>query len=302
LGVPIFDGDRIVGVTGIGNKEEPYDESDARQMNLFMNSMWGIVKQRRSEEERERAAEILKETNEKLEETNKELESFSYSVSHDLRAPLRHVSGFLQLLQKRIVDYPDDETRQYMDNIAAASRKMGMLIDDLLAFSKLGRTEMEKRRVSLNDLVSEAVREIQDETKGRDIVWEVDKLPDVFGDQSLLRLVLVNLISNAVKYTSTRPQAEIRIGCKDEGSEFVFFVKDNGVGFDMHYVDKLFGVFQRLHSEEEFEGTGIGLANIRRIISRHGGRTWAQGAEGQGATFYFTLPKEKVETFSSKEA
>jgi light-regulated signal transduction histidine kinase (bacteriophytochrome) len=170
---------------------------------------------------------------------------------------------------------------------------MGMLIDDLLAFSKIGRTEMKRRKVGLNTLVRGVVREIKAEAKGRDIVWEIDELPDVYGDQSLLKLVFDNLISNAVKYTRTRPQAEIRIGCKDEGSEIICSVKDNGVGFDMKYADRLFEVFQRLHAEEEFEGTGIGLANVQRIISRHGGRTWADGAVGQGAIFYFTLPKTK---------
>jgi light-regulated signal transduction histidine kinase (bacteriophytochrome) len=170
---------------------------------------------------------------------------------------------------------------------------MGMLIDDLLEFSRMGRSAMQKRRVNLNVLVRGAVREIQEELKERKMRWEIDELPDVLGDRSLLRLVIVNLLSNAVKFTSTRPQAEIKIGCKDEGDEFTCSVTDNGVGFDMRYVDKLFGVFQRLHAQDEFEGTGIGLANVRRIISRHGGRIWAEGAVGQGATFYFTLPKAK---------
>ncbi len=230
---------------------------------------------------------------EQLINANKELEAFSYSVSHDLRAPLRQMSGFVKLLQKRIADYPDEKTHSYMALIAGASIKMLMLIDDLLAFSKIGRTGIKKRTARLNDLVREAVRDTHDETKERDIVWKIDELPDVHGDQSLLKLVFVNLISNAVKYTSPRSQAEIRIGCEDKGDEFIFFVKDNGVGFDMNNVDKLFGVFQRLHTQDEFEGTGIGLANVRRIISRHAGRTWAEGSIGQGATFYFTLPKAR---------
>ncbi len=203
------------------------------------------------------------------------------------------MSGFVQLLRKKLREHPDEQTHQYTDAIAGASKKMGMLIDDLLAFSKIGRTEMKKRKVSLDNLVREAVNEIQDDVKGRNITWEIDELPDIYGDQSLLRLVFVNLLSNAVKYTSTRPQAEIKVGWKDEGSEIICSVKDNGVGFNMAYVDKLFGVFQRLHTQDEFEGTGIGLANVQRIISRHDGRTWAEGAEGQGATFYFTLPKKK---------
>ncbi len=247
-----------------------------------------------------KAKNNLKELNERLEETvrelaaaNKELAAFSYSVSHDLRAPLRHISGFAGRLLKRLKDHPDEETRHDADAISEASKKMSMLIDDLLNFSRLGRAEMQKRKVNLNALVSEVVREIQEELKERKIRWEVDELPDVLGDQSLLRLVMVNLVSNAVKFTSNRSQAEIRIGCKDEGDRFTCYVKDNGVGFDMKYVDKLFGVFQRLHTQNEFEGTGIGLANVQRIIARHGGRVWAEGAAGQGATFYFTLPKIK---------
>jgi len=232
-----------------------------------------------------------KRAEEQLMYANKELEAFSYSVSHDLRVPLRHMAGFVELLQQRIADFSDEKTHSYAAIIADASKKMGMLIDDLLAFSRVMRIDMKKRKVSLNDLIIDAVRDIHDETKGRDIVWKIDELPDVYGDPSLLKLVFDNLISNAVKYTSTRCQAEIKIGCKDEGDEVICSVKDNGVGFDMTYVDRLFEVFQRLHTENEFEGTGIGLTNVQRIISRHGGRTWAEGTVGQGATFYFALPK-----------
>ncbi|HET6516509.1 MAG TPA: ATP-binding protein [Thermodesulfovibrionales bacterium] len=235
----------------------------------------------------------LAATNRELEAANKELDAFSYSVSHDLRAPLRHMSGFVGLLQKRLVDHPDEKTHLYADAIAGAAKKMGRLIDDLLEFSRMGRTEMQKKRVNLNTLIKGAVREIQEELKERKIRWEIDELPDVLGDRSLLRLAVVNLLSNAVKFTRTRPQAEIKIECKDEEDKFTCSVTDNGVGFDMQYADKLFGVFQRLHTQDEFEGIGIGLANVQRIISRHGGRIWAEGAVGQGATFYFTLPKTK---------
>ena len=228
-----------------------------------------------------------------LEALNKELAAFSYSVSHDLRAPLRHMSGFMKLLQLKLGDYPDLETRHYMDAISDASNKMSMLIDDLLKFSSLGRSEMQKTKVNLNTLVKEVVREMQEDLKEREIRWEIDELPDVLGDQSLLRVVIVNLVSNAVKFTSARPQAEIKIGCIDNGDKFTCSVKDNGVGFDMKYVDKIFGVFQRLHTQNEFEGTGIGLSIVQRIIARHGGRVWAEGAVGQGATFYFTMPKHK---------
>ncbi len=259
----------------------------------FVGTHVDITERKQAEEQIRALNEQLKHQVAKLDAANKELEAFSYSVSHDLRAPLRHISGFMKLLQKRMGDYPDIETRDYMSAIFEASKKMGMLIDDLLAFSRIVRVEMRKNKVSFNTLVRAAIADIQQETKARDIIWDIDELPDVYGDQSLLSLALANLISNAVKYTGTRPRAEIKIGYKEDREEIIFFVKDNGAGFDMKYVDRLFGVFQRLHTENEFEGTGIGLANVQRIIARHDGRVWAEGAVGQGATFYFTLPKIK---------
>jgi light-regulated signal transduction histidine kinase (bacteriophytochrome) len=170
---------------------------------------------------------------------------------------------------------------------------MERLINDLLSLARLGREELQKREVNIRHLVKEIVDQVSEETVGRDIIWKVGKLPVAYGEQSLLKLVLFNLISNAVKFTSTRSSAEIEIGCSKDGSEDVFFIKDNGVGFNMDYVDRLFVVFQRLHPREEFDGTGIGLANVRRIITLHGGRAWAEGSVGHGATFYFTLPKPK---------
>ncbi len=247
-----------------------------------------------------KAQNDLKELNTRLEETvrelsaaNKELAAFSYSVSHDLRAPLRRISGFAGMLLKRLKDHPDEETRRYANILSENSITMGRLIDDLLDFSRVGRSEMQRRRVNLNALVNEVISEIQEELKERKIRWEIDELPDVLGDQALLRLVIVNLVSNAVKFTSTCPQAEIKIGCIDDRDKFTCCVKDNGVGFDMKYVDKIFGVFERLHAQDEFEGTGIGLSIVQRIIARHDGRVWAEGAVGQGAEFYFTLPKIK---------
>ncbi len=256
-------------------------------------------------EERKRVQAELEEARGHLEEqvearttellaANKELDAFSYSVAHDLRAPLRHLQGYAELQKKRLVEVPDKKLQDYANTIAAASIKMGMLIDALLLLSHLGRTELKKRKVGLNVLVRDVVQDIQSEVKGRDIKWEIDDLPEVYGDKALLRLVLVNLISNAVKYTNTRHRAEILIGCRDEADKFICSVKDNGVGFDKKYLDRLFGVFQRLHSKDEFEGTGIGLATVRRIIARHGGSTWAEGSVGEGATFYFMLPKERA--------
>jgi len=234
----------------------------------------------------------VKERTTDLELANKELAAFSYSVSHDLKSPLRHISGFADLLLKRFKDNPDDKARHYATLLLNASRKMGTLIDDLLNFSRIGRTEMRKRKVDLNALINGVLKDIQKELKERNINWEIDELPEVLGDESLLRLVMDNLISNAIKFTSTRPQANIKIGFRDGADTVTVIVADNGVGFDMQYADRLFGVFQRLHTQEQFEGTGIGLANVQRIIARHGGRVWGEGVVGHGATFYFTLPKQ----------
>ncbi len=226
-----------------------------------------------------------------LDTLNKELEAFSYSVSHDLRAPLRHIMGFVELLSGKAPEFLDAKSRHYLQVISDSARQMGHLIDDLLSFSRMGRSEMMKTQISLDALVKEVINGFQEETKGRDIVWKVGPLPEVNGDSAMLRLVFVNLISNALKYTRPRQQAIIEIGCSPGGQdENVFYIKDNGVGFDMQYADKLFGLFQRLHRSEEFEGTGLGLANIRRIVLRHGGRVWAEGAENIGAIFYFSLP------------
>jgi K+-sensing histidine kinase KdpD len=225
-----------------------------------------------------------------LETSNKELESFAYSVSHDLRAPLRHVVGYSELLQKQASTSLDDKSRRYVQTIVEAAKRMSNLIDDLLGFSRIGRTETRKTTVKLDQLVREVVEELGQETSGRDISWKIGALPVCYG--SMLKVVLVNLVSNAVKFTRMRKQAEIEIGCgEQEQNQAEVFVRDNGAGFDMQYTNKLFGVFQRLHRSEEFEGTGIGLATAQRIIHRHGGTIRAEGAVDRGATFYFSLPK-----------
>lgn len=230
------------------------------------------------------------ERTEQLEAANKELEAFAYSVSHDLRAPLRHIDGFLGLLKKRLDSSLDDESRRYIATVSKAALRMAALIDDLLSFSRMGRVDLAKVPVELNELVHDVIRELEPETLGRAIAWRIAELPAVIGDRSMLRIVLVNLISNAVKFTQSRDRAEIEIGTLPAEHEVIVFVRDNGVGFDMQYVHKLFGVFQRLHGVTEFEGTGIGLANVRRIINRHDGRTWAEGQVNGGATVYFALP------------
>lgn len=233
----------------------------------------------------------VRERTSQLQEALQELESFSYSVSHDLRAPLRHITGFAQLMERKAGPKLDDTARNYLKTIISAAQQGGTLVDDLLSFSRMGRAELRQSRVSLQELVGEVRRELESETHGRSVEWRVGALPTVQADPALLRQVIRNLMGNAMKYTRPKSQALIEVGSREVPGEVEVWVRDNGVGFEMQYVDKLFGVFQRLHTVDEFEGTGIGLANVRRIISRHGGRTWAEGTVGHGATFYFSLPR-----------
>jgi light-regulated signal transduction histidine kinase (bacteriophytochrome) len=248
--------------------------------------------------ERKRADVVKERFKEQLEqrviERTEELEAFSYSVSHDLRAPLRHVMGFVELLQKDKESSLSEKGSRHLNTIFEATTKMDLLIVDLLAFSRIGHAELRKVEVDLDKLVQETLCDFQAETKGRNIIWTMGSLPAVSADRALLRLALVNLISNALKFTSARQEARIEIGsAPDENNETVVFVRDNGAGFDPKYTEKLFGVFQRLHAQSEFPGTGIGLANVRRIIQRHGGRAWAEGAVNVGATFFISIPKRE---------
>jgi len=240
--------------------------------------------------------------NAELVHSSKELEGFAYSVSHDLRAPLRHLDGFLTLLSKRSYETLDARGKHYIDCTMEASQRMGRLIDELLQFSRLGRSEIRKSRIDPNAIIREVRKELEPESRGRQIAWRIEDLPTVKADQTMLRQVLENLIANALKFTRKRDAAEISIGTKPEqDGKLVFFVGDNGAGFDMRYNAKLFQVFQRLHGEDEFEGTGIGLANVRRIIERHGGQAWAEGEVDKGATFYFSLPQEDIRNGESNE-
>lgn len=229
-----------------------------------------------------------------LEAVNSELEGFSYTVSHDLRAPLRHIAGFVELLDRQLPETADEKSRQYISVISSAAARMEQLIDDLLSFSKMGRVEMMNRRVNNNMLVKEVIQTLTPEFVHRKVHWHIHALPDARGDQEMIRLVWTNLISNALKFTGGREEAVIEIGTAAEmafgGSEAVYYVKDNGSGFDMNYKEKLFKIFQRLHRQEEFEGSGVGLASVHRIINRHGGRIWAESVIGAGSAFYFILP------------
>jgi PAS domain S-box-containing protein len=251
-----------------------------------------ISHQKRREEEIQTLNAELANWSAGLQAANKELEAFAYSVSHDLRAPLRHMIGFAELLQKKASAILDDKSRRYLTMILESAQRMGTLIDDLLAFSRIGRAEAQMTGVNLDQLVKEVLGEVRHEAGGREISWQIGPLPTCHGDRSMLKLVLLNLVSNAIKFTRERAQAQIEIG-HAEGSEqeVVVFVRDNGAGFDMKYVNKLFGVFQRLHHADAFEGTGIGLATVQRIVHRHGGTVRAEGAVDQGATFYFSVPR-----------
>lgn len=229
-----------------------------------------------------------------LQEAYREMEAFSYSVSHDLRSPLIHISGFAELLIADAGPNLDEKSKRYLSTIVKSTQRMSRMIDDLLSFSRTSRVEMRKVRVSMGELVRSVIADLQPETADREVAWEIGDLPDVQGDPFLLRQVVFNLLSNAVKYTRKRKQARVEVGAQKKGDEMHFHVRDNGVGFDMEYASKLFGVFQRLHSASEFEGTGIGLANVRNIVKRHGGRTWAEGAVDAGATFFFSLPHQEI--------
>lgn len=254
-----------------------------------------VLQAESAEEVRRLNAELeerVRQRTAQVEAINKELEAFTYSVSHDLRAPLRGMSGFARVLEEDYGDKLDDDGRRYLEIIKSNAAHMGQLIDDLLSLSRLGRQPLKATTIALDELSKEAFRDASADDRHRDIELTVDTLPECRGDASLLRQVLINLLSNAVKFTRHASPARIHVGSTSQNGEVVYFVRDNGAGFDMRYANKLFGVFQRLHGPEDFAGTGVGLAIVKRIVERHGGRIWAEGEPGKGATFYFTLARE----------
>ena len=286
----------------IANKELVFqnNEKEKRAAELIIANKELVFQ---NNEKEKRAAELIvankelvfqNNEKEKRAEENKELEAFSYSVSHDLRAPLRHIGGFVDLLVKNSSSQLDETGLRYLNIISDSANEMGKLIDALLTFSRLSRAELQRTKINFKNLVKQVIKTFSSEFENRNIEINVSDLPDVRGDETLINQVWVNLISNALKYTRNEEKAIINIGGKVEQGVATYFISDNGVGFDMKYVDKLFGVFQRLHKARDFEGIGIGLANVNRIVVRHGGKCWAESKLGKGARFSFSIPNISI--------
>ncbi|MEO8085740.1 MAG: PAS domain S-box protein [Bacteroidota bacterium] len=290
----------------IANKELDFQnkEKEKRAAELIIANKELLFQ---NEEKEKRASELLIANEEllfqneekgkramELESVNKELESFSYSVSHDLRAPLRAINGFTRVLMEDYMEQLDEEAKGVMDDIIENSNKMGELIDNLLGFSRISKQQVMMVNVSIKDIVNNLIAEFKREDPERIVNITIKKLEDIMGDRRMLKQVFINLISNAFKYTGKKEKTDIEIGSYPEENFCTYYIRDNGAGFDMRYYDKLFGVFQRMHSSNEFEGTGVGLAIIQRIITKHGGKVWAEGKVNEGACFYISLPKSKI--------
>jgi signal transduction histidine kinase len=301
LGVPFYKGEKQIGILCVANRRGGYDDKLLEYIRPFTDTLANIVESFRETRQRKQAEdelrkyqehleELVRERTGKLETANMDLEGFAYSVSHDLRVPLRAIDGFSQQLLKNYADKLNDEGKRYLNVVRDNTKKMSQLIDDILAFSRMGRLGISISEVNMEELAHAVFEELKPDLAGRELGIEIKPLPPCHGDPSMLRQVLINLLDNAVKFTRPKQAAQIEMGGRTEGAENIYYVKDNGAGFNMQYADKLFGVFQRLHGLAEFEGTGIGLAIVKRILTRHGGRVWAEGKVDEGATFYFALP------------
>jgi PAS domain S-box-containing protein len=288
----VFEAGEIVHAHETLEQKDDFRHYDAFRVPLRDNSgrIYALLGISHDITELVNARQALSRQTAQLEASNQELESFSYSVSHDLRAPLRAIDGYTRILLEDFGDRIDKEGKRIIDVITHNAIKMGQLIDNLLDFSRLGRKELVKLQINTHNLVEPIITDLKRQTADRQLTWNIHPLPPSTGDVNMLKQVWINLLSNAVKYTRNQPQPQIEIGSLPGENGNIFYVKDNGVGFDMQYSSKLFGVFQRLHSEEEFEGTGVGLAIAQRIVDRHGGRIWAEGEPGAGATFFFLIP------------
>ena len=297
LVVPVFRGKKISAILGVGNKPGNYTEKDVTTVSLLADMALEIAERKKAEDKINELNRDLEqrvnERTEQLEAANKELESFSYSVSHDLRSPLRAIDGFSHILLDDYADKLDEEGKRLLNVVRDNTNRMGQLIDDILKFSRTGRLEITFSEIDMEGLAREVVAELQP-ADGK-LLMEIEHIPSAKGDRAMMHQVFVNLLSNAIKFSRFKNPAMIKVGGSIEGGEAIYYVRDNGAGFDMQYAEKLFGVFQRLHGVDEFEGTGIGLAIVKRIITRHGGRVWAEGKLNEGATIYFALPtKEKT--------
>ena len=290
--------EKIIAGEGVEDYETVRVRKDGQEIHISLTispirdaagNITGASSIARDITERKQAEEALRKAHDELQATNAELEAFTYSVSHDLRAPLRHIDGFTRILVEELGPALDPTARHYLERVQQGARHMGILVDDLLHLSRIGRQQLHTHGTSLHSLVDEVIRDVKPETEGREIEWRIGQLPSIECDPGFMRQVFTNLLSNAVKFTRTRQHAVIEIDQTTVDNQMMLFVRDNGVGFNMKYADKLFGVFQRLHRQEDFEGTGVGLATVQRIIHKHGGRIWAEAEPDRGATFYFTL-------------
>ena len=280
----------ILFETNHRRKDGSFFPVEVSSRGATIGDMRALISVVRNITDRKQAEDLLLKKTKQLEATNKELESFSYTVSHDLRAPLRAIDGYARMILTKHAGKFDDDALNKFNVIRKSAQMMGQLIDDLLAFSRLGRTQLSKSKLDMDTLIREVWKDMTGNEMERHIDFRILELPPGLGDQGLIRQVLTNILANAFKFTKVRQEAMIEAGGYIKNSESVYYVRDNGAGFDMSYYGKLFGVFQRLHSHEEYEGTGVGLAIVQRIINRHGGRVWAEGKVNEGATFYFTLP------------